>query len=83
MKIIKRSTKETENVPNCRPYCAEDLKDLKATDLRNLVKDNPDGKWPEEQHEKFYDCCIADGILSEFRKIRSKFSWQSWKDSSI
>ncbi|KIJ26868.1 hypothetical protein M422DRAFT_272018 [Sphaerobolus stellatus SS14] len=30
-------------------------KDLKATDLRNLIKDNPDGKWPEEQHGKFYE----------------------------
>ncbi|KIJ35115.1 hypothetical protein M422DRAFT_262675 [Sphaerobolus stellatus SS14] len=27
-------------------------KDLKAIDLRNLIKDNPDGKWPEEQHGK-------------------------------
>ncbi|KIJ33680.1 hypothetical protein M422DRAFT_264298 [Sphaerobolus stellatus SS14] len=54
MKTTEGSTKETENFTNLRPYCTEDLNDLKATDLRNLVKDNPSGKCPEEQHRKFY-----------------------------
>ncbi|KIJ31019.1 hypothetical protein M422DRAFT_267330 [Sphaerobolus stellatus SS14] len=45
-------------------------KDLKATDLRNLIKDNPDGKWPEEQHGKFYEFSSAYNFSHEECSVR-------------
>ncbi|KIJ22639.1 hypothetical protein M422DRAFT_276898 [Sphaerobolus stellatus SS14] len=47
MKTTESSTKETEFFPNRRPYCNEDLLGRNS--------DNPDGKWPEKQHGKFYE----------------------------
>ncbi|KIJ37628.1 hypothetical protein M422DRAFT_248338 [Sphaerobolus stellatus SS14] len=47
--------KDTENITNRRPYCAEDLKGFKATALSKLIKDDPRGKWPEEQYGRLYD----------------------------
>ncbi|KIJ30641.1 hypothetical protein M422DRAFT_267791 [Sphaerobolus stellatus SS14] len=47
--------KDTENIVNRRSYCAEDMKGLKAITLNKIIKDNPSGKWPEEQYGRLYD----------------------------